>query len=126
MLLRRLARPMLAAIFIGGGLESLRDPAAHAEQAKPLLDKLPGDAHTLVRLDGAVKVGAGAALALGRFPKASAVLLFASLVPTTLGAHQFWAEKDAAVAKQEQVHFAKNLGLLGGLLLAVIAADRAR
>src|SRR5689334_17677974 len=38
MLLRRVARPMLAAIFIQGGVNALRHPQAHAQAAKPVLD----------------------------------------------------------------------------------------
>ena len=47
-------------------------------------------------------------------------MLAASLVPTTLAGHPFWAmPKEERAA--HQTHFLKNLGLLGGLLLA--AAD---
>ncbi len=38
MILRRAARPMLAAIFISGGIEALRSPQAHARAAKPVLE----------------------------------------------------------------------------------------
>ena len=33
MILRRLARPMLAGIFIAGGINVLRNPEAHVEAA---------------------------------------------------------------------------------------------
>jgi putative oxidoreductase len=42
-------------------------------------------------------------------------------VPTTLAGHRFWEEDDPARRHQQQIHFFKNLGLLGGLVLA--AAD---
>ncbi|SDI77095.1 Uncharacterized membrane protein YphA, DoxX/SURF4 family [Actinokineospora alba] len=131
MILRRLARPMLAAIFISGGIDALRNPAAHAEAAKPLLDtmigtagdrlpaQVPTDPQTLVKIDGAVKIGAGVALALNKFPRVASLLLAGSLVPTTLATHRFWDEKDSAVATNQRIHFMKNVGLLGGLLLAV-------
>lgn len=130
MILRRLARPMLAGIFVWGGVQALRSPEAHAEAAKPLLDEaiakagdrlpaqVPTDAVTLVKIDGAMKVGAGLALAFNRFPRLAALLLSGSLVPTTLATHQFWTEKDTGQRTQQQIHFLKNLGLLGGLLLA--------
>ena len=38
MLLRRVARPMLAAIFIQGGIAALQSPQAHVQAAKPVLD----------------------------------------------------------------------------------------
>ncbi|WP_051386479.1 DoxX family membrane protein [Actinokineospora inagensis] len=130
MILRRLARPMLAAIFISGGVNALRAPDAHAEAAKPLLEpafaklgarlpaQVPTDPATLVRIDGAVKVVAGIALALGKAPRLAALLLAGSIVPTTVAAHRFWDEKDPAERRQQQIHFLKNAGLLGGLLLA--------
>ncbi len=130
MILRRLARPMLATIFISGGINALRATEAHAEAVKPFLtdavdkvgdklpERVPTDPTSLVKIDGAVKVGAGIALALGRFPRLSALLLSSSLVPTTLAAHRFWDEKDPAQRQQQQIHFLKNVSLLGGLLLA--------
>ncbi|MGQ0841726.1 DoxX family membrane protein [Actinokineospora sp.] len=130
MILRRIARPMLAAVFISGGINALRAAEAHAEAAKPFLDdtvgrlgdrlpaQVPTDPVTLVKIDGAVKVGAGLALALGKAPRLAALLLAGSLVPTTLAGHRFWAEKDPAERQAHQIHFGKNVGLLGGLLLA--------
>ncbi|MDF3050898.1 MAG: DoxX family protein, partial [Pseudonocardia sp.] len=38
MLLRRLARPMLAAIFIQGGIAALKNPQDHVRAARPVLD----------------------------------------------------------------------------------------
>lgn len=128
MLLRRIARPLLAAIFISGGIDELLNPGPKAEAAGPLLDKgqqaLPiessADAATLVQVDSAVKIGAGLLLALGKAPRLSAAALAASLIPTTVVGHAFWeAEGDQRSAEQTQ--FLKNAGLLGGLMLA--AAD---
>ncbi len=129
MLLRRVARPLLAAIFVSGGINELRDPGGHAEAVRPFLDLAKGslptdfdaDNPTLVQVDGAVKVGAGTLLALGRFPRLSALLLAGSLVPTTVGAHAFWEIDDGEERANQQIQFFKNAGMLGGLLLA--AAD---
>jgi uncharacterized membrane protein YphA (DoxX/SURF4 family) len=129
MLLRRVARPLLAGIFITGGIAQLRDPEAHAKAAHPVLDQVAGMVPveqppsnlTLVRVDAGVKVGAGVLLALGKAPRLSAAALAASLIPTTLAGHRFWEEEDPELRTQHQIHFAKNLGLLGGLMLA--AAD---
>src|SRR6185436_4830648 len=136
MLLRRAARPMLAAIFISGGVEALRSPQAHARAAKPVLeavgpavdqavevaplDERPDD-EMLVKIDAGVKIVAGTMLAFGKFPRLASTALAASLIPTTLAGHRFWEEDDPEVRAQQQIHFLKNLGLLGGLLIA--AAD---
>lgn len=126
MLLRRLARPLLAAIFIQGGIAAWRDPKGHAELAAPVIDRVTGVAPideppsnlTLVQIDAGVKVGAGVLLALGKAPRLSAAALAASVVPTTLAGHRFWEFDDPTLRSNHQVHFFKNLGLLGGLLLA--------
>lgn len=128
-LLRRVARPMLAAIFISGGVDALRNPgpkAAAAEGVTPMLtENIPAladqDTENLVRINGAAQVAAGSLLALNRFPRLSALVLAASIVPTTAAGHRFWEVDDDMARTQQKVHFLKNVGLLGGLLLA--AAD---
>ncbi|GAA3364175.1 MULTISPECIES: DoxX family protein [Saccharopolyspora] len=135
MLIRRLARPLLAAIFISGGINALRDAEGHSKAAAPFLDKtvgkvedslpeqVPTDAVTLVKLDGAVKLGAGVLLALGKAPRLSSVLLASSLVPTTLAGHAFWEIDDPQERAGQQIHFFKNLGLIGGLLIAAVDTE---
>lgn len=130
-LVRRLARPMLAAIFISGGVEQLRRPAAIAPAAEPVAPKaaralpinLPEDPEQLVKIDGAAKLAGGTLLASGRFPRLAALVLAGSLVPTTLAGHRFWEEQDAERRQEQQIHFLKNLGLLGGLLLAAVDTE---
>lgn len=121
---------MLAAIFISGGLDALRSPAAKApaaaDVAPPIarqLPYLPEDPETLVKINGAAQVGAGVLLALGRFPRLSSLVLAGSIVPTTLAGHRFWEEEEPAKRAQQQVHFFKNLGLLGGLMLAAVDTE---
>jgi len=131
MLVRRIARPLLASIFVSGGINALRTPEGHASAASPVAEKtaralpfnLPTDPAQLVKIDAAVKVGAGTLLALNRFPRISSILLAGSLVPTTLAAHRFWEEHEAAAKAQQQIHFFKNLGLLGGLMLAAVDTE---
>jgi putative oxidoreductase len=63
-------------------------------------------------------------LATNRLPRVSALLLAASLMPTTYAGHPFWSETDKQVRQQQRASFLKNVGLLGGLL--VTALDRRR
>ena len=72
----------------------------------------------LVKIDAGVKIVAGTMLAFGKFPRLASTALAASLIPTTLAGHRFWEEDDPEVRAQQQIHFLKNLGLLGGLLIA--------
>ncbi len=126
---RRIARPLLAATFVSGGLDSYRHPGPRAQMAAPVLAKvppqlgLPDDPELLVRINGGAMAGAGVLLALGRFPRLAALVLAATIVPTTLAGHRFWEVKDPQARKAQQLHFTKNLGLLGGALLAVVDTD---
>lgn len=125
-LVRRVARPMLAAMFVVGGLDQLKHPSRKADTARPLLERvgpsigLPDDPELLVRANGVAMIGAGSLLALGRLPRIASTVLAATIVPTTIAAHAFWNEEDPEVRAQQQVQFLKNLGLLGGLLLAAV------
>jgi len=128
-LVRRVARPMLAAMFVVGGLDQLKHPGRKADTARPLVEKiapvlgLPADTELLVRANGAAMVGAGSLLALGRLPRLASTVLVATLVPTTVAAHPFWQEQDPEVRAQQKVQLLKNLGLLGGLLLAAVDTE---
>ena len=127
--LRRLARPLLASIFISGGIDAIRNPdskAVAAESVTPqITSRIPAledkDTAQLVRINGGVQVGAGSLLAIGRFPRLAALALAASVVPTTAAGHRFWEKDDEMQRAQQRIHFLKNLSILGGLLLA--AAD---
>jgi putative oxidoreductase len=127
---RRLARPLLASIFISGGLDAVRNPKSKVPAAEGValsiaehLPYLPEDPEQLVRINGAAQVGAGVLLSLGRFPRLSSTVLAASIIPTTLAAHRFWEVDDPAARAQQRIHFFKNLGLLGGLMLAAVDTE---
>lgn len=126
MIVRRLARPMLASIFILGGVNAVRYASAHKDAAEPVIKKLaaplglPEDSELLVRANGAAMIGGGVLVATGKAPRLGSLVLLGSIIPTTL-THQWWTETDPEKKQGEQVQFFKNLSLLGGLLLA--AAD---
>ena len=132
MLVRRIARPMLAAPFVVLGVDALRQPGGRVEIARPVVEKLteqadkvlpvqvPKDVEQWVRINAGVMVGAGTLFGLGRLPRLSALLLTGSMVPTTLAGHSFWEHEDEKTRKQQQIHFFKNVGLVGALLLASV------
>jgi uncharacterized membrane protein YphA (DoxX/SURF4 family) len=129
---RRLGRPLLSSIFVFGGLDAVRHPdnkvKAAEPVAQPIAQKVPGlpkDTETLVRLNGMVQVVAGAALAIGKFRRIAALALIGSIIPTTAAGHRFWEETDDAAKAQQLIHFLKNLGLLGGLILAAVDTEGA-
>lgn len=129
-MLRFLAHSALAGIFITGGLAAARNPKPLARVAEPAIERM-GDAvaattgnqclrncgpEQVVRYNGLAQILGGVALITGIGRKPAALGLLASLIPTTMAGHPFWTMKGAERAKQE-VQFAKNLGLMGGLLL---------
>src|SRR5918995_6925966 len=126
-LARRAARAALAASFISGGLDQLRNPQPKAGPASPIakpiadrIPQLPDDPESLVRLDGAIKVVGGLGLVFGPFARPAALLLAGSLVPTTLAGHRFWETTDPDQKVSDRVEFFKNVSLLGGLLIAAL------
>jgi uncharacterized membrane protein YphA (DoxX/SURF4 family) len=129
--IRLIARPMLASMFVVGGIDALRSPSGKVPKAEKVTEQLPtlaekiapglpvpADPETLIRINGGVQVAAGLALATGRLPRISAVVLAASLVPTTYAGHAFWEEKDQAARAGQRIQFFKNISMMGGLLLA--------
>ena len=126
---RLVARPMLASMFVVGGIDSVRNASKKASAAEPVTDKLvpllqraipqlPSDPATLVRLNGVAQIAAGLGLATGRVPRISAAVLAATLVPTTAAGHRFWEKQDPAERAQQRAHFFKNVSMLGGLIIA--------
>ncbi len=116
---------MLASIFVVSGVRVLLRPDEKAETAQPLTERvtpllertdprIPTDPRTLVRIKAASDVVAGLALATGHVTRPAAAVLAAGLVPATL---TDWGKPEG----DRVGRLLKNLGLLGGLLLA--AAD---
>jgi putative oxidoreductase len=133
---RLLARPLLASMFVVGGVNALKNAPALATKAKPVVDrirpalekaapqvKIPEDTVTLVRVNAAAQVLAALALARGRAPRLSSTVLAASLLPTTAAGHQFWNESDPELKANQKIHFFKNLSMLGGLMLAAVDTE---
>jgi uncharacterized membrane protein YphA (DoxX/SURF4 family) len=126
-LARRAARAAVAASFISGGIDQIRNPQPKAAPAspiaKPIADRvpqLPNDPESLVKLDGAIKVVGGLGLIVGPFARPAALLLAGSLVPTTLAGHRFWETSDPDQRASDRVEFFKNVSLLGGLLITAL------
>jgi uncharacterized membrane protein YphA (DoxX/SURF4 family) len=134
MLIRRIARPMLAATFIGRGVEALRSPKPAADAARPTLEGLsklpdpvgpnvPTNAETVARVNGAVQIGAGLLLATGRLPRFASAALALSVIPGSLGGHAFWAETDPARKSEQRRAFVTDVSLIGGLIIASVDTE---
>lgn len=131
---RRLARPLLASVFVVGGAQVLKDPSAAAVRARALTDRvvpalqrrgipLPSDPLLVARATAAVQIVAAGALASGRAPRTSAAVLAATLIPATVTAHPFWAAPDAETKRHDIHQSAKNASIVGGLILAAVDTE---
>jgi putative oxidoreductase len=125
-LLRVAARVLTGSTYAMLGFDAARAPGGRVDQAASTLAKLrsvallPKNDEVLVRANGVVQVVGGTLLALGRFPRLSAIALVGSLVPTTLAGHAFWKFDDPAARATQRIQFHKNAAMLGGLLFAVV------
>jgi uncharacterized membrane protein YphA (DoxX/SURF4 family) len=123
---------MLAGTFIYGGIQTLRNPASRVPGATPIVEQITEmaekqlpievshDVELWVKVNASVHVGAGALLALGKFPRFSSLALATSLVPTTLAGHRFWEHDDPKERFGQTSNFLKNVSMFGGLLIAAV------
>lgn len=124
--LRPAARILTGSTYALLGFDAFRAPGARVDQAAPVLATmrkvvpLPEDDELVVRANAAVQVICGATLALGKWPRLSALALAASLVPTTWAGHLYWTIEDPAVRKVQRIQFHKNMAMIGGLLFAAL------
>jgi uncharacterized membrane protein YphA (DoxX/SURF4 family) len=130
---------LLSILFVVQGAKAIRDPEPLVAKAQPVADRfvpliqkvappqvgdrIPESTANLVRLNGAAQMLGGLALATGKGRRLGAVVLAGSLVPTTLAGHSFWQESDKSVRAAQKVQFMKNLGLMGGLMLAAVDTE---
>jgi uncharacterized membrane protein YphA (DoxX/SURF4 family) len=134
MLIRRIARPMLSAVFISRGVDALRSPKPAADAARPTLEGLsklpdpvgtnvPTNAETVARVNAAVQIGGGLLLATGKLPRLASAALALSVVPGSLGGHTFWSESDPARKADQRRAFITDVSLIGGLIIAAVDTE---
>ncbi len=134
MLLRRIARPLLAAASIANGVETLINPKPKIEAATPLLAKgqerlptrQPVNPALIVQAGAAVKVAAGLMMAVGWMPRIAATVLVVELIPSTVAEHPFWSRGYPDDRKAHRQQFLSDASLLGGLLLSITGGKPAK
>lgn len=128
---RAVAHALLGSVFVAAGAKALLHPGKFEDRAAPLTarlgselekidERLPSSNRALIRVNGALQLGGGLLLATGTAVRPAAAVLAGTLIPATVVNHPFWSVKGRHEKQAELVHFAKNLGLLGGLLLAAV------
>lgn len=130
-LIRRVARPLIAAPFVYEGVQTAIRPQ-RAIEILPLtmedldkdLDKVnfPVDAETLIRVTGAVSAVSGLAFALNKKPRLAALVLLSTTFMAVAGRKKVW-ELEGPEQLEEARSILGDLGLLGGVLLATVDRD---
>lgn len=128
MLLRRLARPLLAVPFVYDGLSAALRPAEHTAAAREGADTVtrtlgldPLDdtqVSLVVRAHGAATVVAGVLLAVGRAPRTAALTLAALTAPLAVVNQPFTTKGPAR--QEKTAKFVRNLGSVGAAVIAGI------
>lgn len=119
-----LARSTFSTIFVIAGFKALSEPGRRPELVQKALPVPEQHSTLLVRVNGGLMLGFGTGLALGVQARACALALAATMVPTTYVGHQFWAAEAGQPQQQQQIHFMKNVSLIGGLLSYALTEDR--
>ncbi len=123
---RGLSRTMMTGIFLVGATAAWKNAPQAATKAKRLSEPLsratgiPLTGEELVKINAGVQLTAGALFALGFQQRVMALVLAGSLVPTTLLGHSFWEIDDEGERMGQQLHFLKNLAMIGGLTFAAL------
>ena len=122
------ARILMAPVFIKGGINQVKKAHRLAPAVDAALEEYGIEASAsgekLVKLNGIGMTVAGGALALGVFPRTSALTLAGLLVPTTIVGQAFWKEEDERKRSARLSGALSNAAIIGGLLL--VAARRRR
>ncbi|BBX22189.1 hypothetical protein MTER_16000 [Mycolicibacter terrae] len=132
--MRRIARPLLAAAFVGQGVEALRRPQEAGQTARPAFDglkqlpdeisaKVPSDVETFARANALVQIGGGLLLASGRLPRVAAAVLAGTVIPGSAGRHMFWTEPDAQRRAEQRQALLTDVSLIGGLMIAAFDTE---
>ena len=126
-----LARVALAYLFIDAGRTVLAHPDGPAVPAARVTDKIKAvvpalesvPTTTFVRLNAVTHLVGGIALLVSPMTAPAALMLAASLVPTSIAGFPFWT-MDGPRRMHAKNDFAKNVGLMAGLV--AIAASTSR
>lgn len=129
-LIRKVARPLLGASFIAGGVERLRRPDAATKQLQPALDELASvlpqaevlasKATLTTQVLGGVQVAAGAALAIGKFPRLAALTLTGVHALSSYAEYRTAPLDDEKDVTAQRTSLLKNVSILGGLGIASV------
>ncbi|MFC7456501.1 hypothetical protein ACFQS2_04790 [Brachybacterium sp. GCM10030267] len=129
-LVRRIARPLLAAPFIYEGVRTAQRPEREIDVYPEAFEAVDSalaksstpdfvDVRTIIRVSGAVAAGAGVLYATNRCPRAAAAALLLTTSVGWAGRKKVWELRGEELLQEVQ-SILTDAGLLGGVLLAVV------
>ncbi len=111
------ARILIAALFLSACVGKLTNPAGFAGY----VGSLGGPSSPILAfLVGVVELVGGLSILLGFKARWGALLLAGFTIVATAIGHQFWNATDPTMHMTQQVHFVKNLVIIGGLLILFV------
>ena len=131
-MIRKLARPMLASVFVWDGVDTLRNTSEHVADTESVLKRLrkvlpreyagyiPNDPELVTRALGGAKTAAGTSFALGKAPRTSAAVLALTHIPNLAG-NSFWSADSKKDKEAQRTNFITHTALLGAL--AIVTQD---
>jgi putative oxidoreductase len=111
---RMIGRGLLSLLFLWSGYEKVLAYSAMTGYVAAKGLPYPGLA---VATAAAIEILGGLALLSGFRAKIASWVLLLYLIPTTLLFHNFWAWPPGMQRMDLQVHFFKNLAIMGGMLI---------
>lgn len=111
-------RILMAVLFLPSGVKKLMDlgGTAHMLGAKGL--PMP---ELFAIAAGVTETAVPLLLVLGFVPRITAVLAGGFVLVATLTSHRFWEVADPAMAMGQQIHFLKNIAIIGGTMFYFVA-----
>jgi putative oxidoreductase len=118
-MLKHLALLAFSSQLLLGGWQQANEPSPRAQRAQgigwPVGDEF-------VRFSGWAMIAGAIALHIPALRRLAAILLALQLLPITYVGHRFW-EAEGATKGQQQIHFFKNVSMVGGALYIAFAED---
>ncbi|MDO5492744.1 MAG: DoxX family protein [Nesterenkonia sp.] len=129
-LTRKIARPLLGAAFVAEGIGRLRHSGEAGDKLEsslqelesmvPQAEQVTGNPQRTAQVLGGVEVAAGAALAIGRFPRTAACVLSGVQLVNTYVEYRGAQLDDVGDLQSQRATLLKNLAILGGLKIASV------
>jgi putative oxidoreductase len=118
-MLKHLALLLYSGMLFVGGWQQTREPAGRAERARSSGLPIPDE---FVQASGWAMIAAGAALHLEPLRRMAALVVAGQLLPITYVGHRFWEMDEGPQRMQNQIHFWKNVSMVGAALYIAATA----